>query len=88
MMLLDSLSAADDGASTQPAPAIPAATDKLGEHETAMPEMSSSDTSATGMLRLEDLDARFAETIFAEDSNKAASTAGAASPAASEKLAS
>ncbi len=32
-----------------------------------MPEMDASDTSATGMLRLEDLDARFAETVFGED---------------------
>jgi len=31
-----------------------------------VPEMDPSDTSATGMLRLEDLDDRFAESVFAE----------------------
>ncbi len=35
--------------------------------ESGVPEMDSSDTSATGMLRLEDLDARFAETVFGDD---------------------
>ncbi len=35
--------------------------------ETSVPEMDPVDTSATGILRLEDLDARFAETIFGED---------------------
>jgi general secretion pathway protein A len=34
---------------------------------TSVPAMDASDTSATGMLRLEDLDARFAETVFGED---------------------
>jgi hypothetical protein len=29
--------------------------------------MDATDTSATGMLRLEDLDANFAETIFGEE---------------------
>ena len=29
--------------------------------------MDADDTSATGMLRLEDLDARFAETIFGDE---------------------
>jgi hypothetical protein len=29
--------------------------------------MSADDTGATGMLKLEDLDARFAETVFGED---------------------
>lgn len=33
----------------------------------SIPEMDASDTSATGMLRLEDLDARFAETVFGDD---------------------
>ena len=33
----------------------------------AYPEMSSSDTSATGMLKLEDLDAQFAESAFGDD---------------------
>lgn len=32
-----------------------------------VPEMNAEDTSATGMLRLEDLDARFAETVFGDD---------------------
>ncbi len=32
-----------------------------------VPEMDPMDTSATGMLRLEDLDDRFAESVFAED---------------------
>ena len=40
--------------------------------ESSMPEMDAQDTSATGMLRLEDLDARFAETIFGDDFKKAA----------------
>jgi len=30
--------------------------------------MDDIDTGATGMLRLEDLDERFAETLFSEDS--------------------
>jgi general secretion pathway protein A len=34
-----------------------------------VPEMDAADTSATGMLRLEDLDARFAETVFGDDSS-------------------
>jgi len=32
-----------------------------------IPEMNPDDTGATGMLRLEDLDARFAETVFGDD---------------------
>jgi general secretion pathway protein A len=32
-----------------------------------VPAMEAADTSATGMLRLEDLDARFAETVFGDD---------------------
>jgi len=39
--------------------------------ESSVPEMDADDTSATGMLRLEDLDARFAETIFGDDFKKA-----------------
>jgi hypothetical protein len=35
--------------------------------------MNAEDTSATGMLRLEDLDARFAETIFGDDFKEATS---------------
>lgn len=41
----------------------------------SVPEMSADDTSATGMLRLEDLDARFAETVFGDDFKKAATEA-------------
>ena len=33
----------------------------------AYPEMSATDTSATGMLKLEDLDAKFAESAFGDD---------------------
>jgi hypothetical protein len=33
----------------------------------AYPEMSASDTGATGMLKLEDLDAQFAESAFGDD---------------------
>jgi len=32
-----------------------------------VPEMDPEDTSATGMLRLEDLDERFAEHVFSEE---------------------
>jgi hypothetical protein len=32
-----------------------------------VPEMDANDTSATGMLRLEDLDERFAESVFGND---------------------
>ena len=32
-----------------------------------VPKMTADDTGATGMLKLEDLDARFAETVFGED---------------------
>ncbi|MGI9343469.1 MAG: ExeA family protein [Gammaproteobacteria bacterium] len=74
-MLLDS---PFDGGDDAAAPELPKATDKLGDSAAVMPEMSASDTSATGMLRLEDLDSRFAETIFGEDANKAASDAIAA----------
>ena len=31
------------------------------------PEMSATDTGATGMLKLEDLDAQFAESAFGDD---------------------
>ena len=41
----------------------------------SVPEMSAEDTSATGMLKLEDLDARFAETVFGDDFKKAAAEA-------------
>ncbi|MDJ0927087.1 MAG: hypothetical protein QNJ73_05490 [Gammaproteobacteria bacterium] len=39
-----------------PAPAV--------DEASGLPEMSADDTSATGMLRLEDLDERFAESVF------------------------
>ena len=35
--------------------------------EAGVPEMDPDDTSATGMLRLEDLDERFAEHVFSEE---------------------
>ncbi len=35
--------------------------------DSSLPLMSADDTSATGMLRLQDLDERFAETIFGKD---------------------
>lgn len=41
--------------------------DQESNQGSSMPEMDASDTSATGMLRLEDLDARFAETVFGDD---------------------
>ncbi|MDP6414179.1 MAG: hypothetical protein QGG54_03980 [Gammaproteobacteria bacterium] len=41
--------------------------DQQAKIESSVPEMDATDTSATGMLRLEDLDARFAETIFGEE---------------------
>ena len=50
------------------------------EMPSMVPEMDPNDTSATGMLKLEDLDARFAETIFGEDASAAASNAIAAKP--------
>jgi len=50
------------------------------EMPSMVPEMDANDTSATGMLKLEDLDARFAETIFGEDASLAASDAVAAKP--------
>ena len=66
---------------------FPKAADKAGDHPGGFPEMSASDTSATGMLRLEELDARFAETIFGEDATKSASDAVAAEPEIPEKFA-
>jgi general secretion pathway protein A len=38
-----------------------------GKRSGGVPKMSADDTGATGMLKLEDLDARFAETVFGED---------------------
>ena len=53
-------------------PASPASP-KLGAEpgRSVMPEMNPDDTSATGMLRLEDLDAHFAETIFGDEDAQA-----------------
>jgi len=47
----------------------PAATPDEPQQDTptAYPEMSASDTGATGMLKLEDLDAQFAESAFGDD---------------------
>ncbi|MFW2403675.1 MAG: ExeA family protein [Gammaproteobacteria bacterium] len=84
MMLLDPQEMSSD---SPPARDFPKATDKIGDHPGVIPEMSASDTSATGMLRLEELDARFAETVFGEDATKAASDALAAEPEIPEKLA-
>ncbi len=53
---------------SQPEPAE--AADKAENDEKfsgGIPKMSADDTGATGMLKLEDLDARFAETVFGED---------------------
>jgi len=80
MMLLDPQLTPEDDTTREPMPDFPKATDKFDDQPGAMPEMSASDTSATGMLRLEDLDARFAETIFGEDATKSASAAIAATP--------
>ncbi len=41
--------------------------DQKSTAESNIPAMDATDTSATGMLRLEDLDANFAETIFGEE---------------------
>ena len=84
MMLLDPQEMSSDGPPTRD---FPKATDKFGDHPGVIPEMSASDTGATGMLRLEELDARFAETIFGEDATTAASDALAAEPEIPEKLA-
>jgi hypothetical protein len=43
--------------------------------------MDEIDTGATGMLRLEDLDERFAETLFSEDSGHFKVLVDAARPA-------
>ena len=56
--------AASSEKSGGPKPDIP----RLGDIAAAgIPEMSAEDTSATGMLKLEDLDAKLAETVFGED---------------------
>lgn len=61
------------GAAPMPAPAQKAAAaeapapERRGAASPPIP-MDETDTGATGMLRLEDLDERFAETLFSEDS--------------------
>ncbi len=55
---------------SQPTPA--AAPPPAYEPPPGVPEMNPSDTSATGMLRLEDLDDRFAESVFAGDEETSA----------------
>jgi hypothetical protein len=39
----------------------------IREFTGGIPAMNAEDTGATGMLKLEDLDARFAETVFGQD---------------------
>jgi type II secretory pathway predicted ATPase ExeA len=63
-------SIADDTSDTvaQHTPAAAAAQEKSDDDAPSpYPEMSASDTSATGMLKLEDLDAQFAESAFGDD---------------------
>jgi type II secretory pathway predicted ATPase ExeA len=52
----------------------PAATPAVGRTPPPPIAMDPIDTSATGMLRLQDLDERFAETIFGKDLDEAAAT--------------
>jgi type II secretory pathway predicted ATPase ExeA len=53
---------------SQPEPTEAADKDEDDEkYSGGVPKMSADDTGATGMLKLEDLDARFAETVFGED---------------------
>lgn len=63
------LPAAEPAEDKQPAPAAAAAhSEPLVDISVAgVPEMDPEDTSATGMLRLEDLDERFAEHVFSEE---------------------
>lgn len=58
----------------EPDPSVPTlstsvtpASDPIESPSSSIPMMDADDTSATGMLRLEDLDARFAETIFGDE---------------------
>jgi type II secretory pathway predicted ATPase ExeA len=80
MMLLDDNDASHGDTAGQPARNFPKASDKFGDLPSGMPAMSAEDTGATGMLRLEDLDARFAETVFGEDATKAVTDAMGATP--------
>ena len=51
-----------------PVPATGRRSPPPGSHPPPLVPMDDADTGATGMLRLEDLDERFAETLFSEDS--------------------
>jgi len=58
---------------SKPRPDLAEKLDKLGpapplDHASTVPAMSADDPGATGMLRLEDLDERFAESVFGSDS--------------------
>jgi len=46
------------------------ANNEAPKKNSSLPAMDASDTSATGMLRLQDLDERFAETIFGNDADE------------------
>ena len=70
MMLLDPKPDTGEDTIAKPARDFPKPAEQLGENPGAMPMMDAEDTSATGMLRLEDLDAHFAETVFGEDATK------------------
>jgi hypothetical protein len=60
----DKPATSDSGASvSEEAHEVPPPVDTMS----GVPEMNADDTSATGMLKLEDLDARMAETVFGED---------------------
>jgi len=80
MMLLDPRVSESEDTAREPMPDFPKAREKFSDNPGVMPAMSADDTSATGMLRLEDLEARFAETVFGEDAAAAASDAIAATP--------
>jgi len=58
-----------DRAAEPAAPEVPASVpdEPRDDAPSAYPEMSASDTGATGMLKLEDLDAQFAESAFGDD---------------------
>lgn len=54
-------------AETRPPGATAPGTAETPKRPPALPAMNPDDTSATGMLRLQDLDDRFAETVFGND---------------------
>jgi type II secretory pathway predicted ATPase ExeA len=75
-LLSDPAPAADPTPAADPEPDQPVptlstsvtpASDPIESPSSSIPLMNPDDTSATGMLRLEDLDARFAETIFGDE---------------------